>query len=230
MTAARVSTMGSAVGIDGYRGGWIAARLDDERITWSTATVPDIAALLPAGIVVGIDMPIGLLARGERECDSLARQALPGAASRVFATPPRAVLELGPAAPNAEVQDLCRRLTGKGVSRQAINLAPRILALDEHLARNPDHVVAEVHPEISFAELTGHVLTSKKTAAGVGQRIAALQSWLPMTADALASVPSDVPIDDALDALAALWSAVRLRDGQSHSLPGDAERPPCIVV
>ena len=222
--------MGSAVGIDGYRRGWVAARLDDERITWSSATVPDIAALLPAGIVVGIDMPIGLLATGERLCDSLARRELPGAASRVFTTPPRAVLELGPAAPNAEVQVLCRRLTGKGVSRQAINLAPRILALDEHLARNPDHLVAEVHPEISFTELAGRVLTSKKSAAGVGQRIAALESWLPATADALAAVPSDVPIDDALDALAALWSAVRLRDGQARSLPRDAERSPRIVV
>jgi predicted RNase H-like nuclease len=230
MSANPVSTMGSAVGIDGYRRGWVAARLDDERITWSSATVPDIAALLPAGIVVGIDMPIGLLATGERLCDSLARRELPGAASRVFTTPPRAVLELGPAAPNAEVQVLCRRLTGKGVSRQAINLAPRILALDEHLARNPDHLVAEVHPEISFTELAGRVLTSKKSAAGVGQRIAALESWLPATADALAAVPSDVPIDDALDALAALWSAVRLRDGQARSLPRDAERSPRIVV
>ena len=230
MAANPVSTIGSAVGIDGYRGGWIAARLDDARITWSTATVTGIAELLPAGIVVGIDMPIGLLASGERECDSLARRALPGAASRVFTTPPRAVLELGPSTPNAEVQELCRRLTGKGVSRQALNLAPRILALDEHLARNPDQVVAEVHPEISFAELTGHVLTSKKTAAGVGQRISALESWLPTTAGVLAEVPSDVPIDDALDALAALWSAVRLRDGQARSIPEGAERSPRIVV
>ncbi len=230
MTANPVSTMGSAVGIDGYRGGWISARLDDARITWSTATVPDIGSLLASDIVAGVDMPIGLLDIGERECDALARKALPGAASRVFTTPPRAVLELGPGAPNAEAQDLCRRLTGKGVSRQALNLAPRILALDEHLARNPDHLVAEVHPEISFAELTGRVLTSKKTTAGVGQRIAALESWLPATADALAGVPSGVPIDDALDAMAALWSAVRLRDGQARTLPTQALQAPRIVI
>ncbi|MCX6433226.1 MAG: DUF429 domain-containing protein [Actinobacteria bacterium] len=230
MTATRVSIAGRAIGIDGYRGGWVSARLDDACITWSTATVPDIGSLLASGIIVGVDMPIGLLDTGERECDALARRALPGAASRVFTTPPRSVLELGPDAPNAEVQDLCRGLTGKGVSRQALNLAPRILALDEHLARTSGHLVVEVHPEISFAELAGHVLASKKSAAGVGQRIAALESWLPTTAAALTTVASDVPIDDALDALAALWSAVRLRDGQARTLPRDAAHAPRIVI
>ncbi len=106
-------------------------------------------------------MPVGLLTSGLRPCDALARQELPGAASRVFTTPPRAVLELGPDAPNADVQALSRALTGQGVSRQALHLAPRILALDAALASREPRLVVEVHPELSFAELSGGVLDRK---------------------------------------------------------------------
>ena len=88
----------------------------------------------------------------------------------------------------------------------------------------------EVHPEISFATLAGQVLDRKKSAAGVGQRVAALLTWRPDIADVLATAPSDVPIDDALDALAALWSAVRWRDGLAQTLPADASEAPFIVV
>ncbi len=220
----------TAIGIDGYRGGWVAASLVDGEVTWATAAIADIGRLVPAEVVVAIDMPIGLLPSGERECDALARRALPGASSRVFTTPPRAVLELGPTAPNDEAQIVSRQLMGKGVSRQALHLAPRILALDACLAGRADARVVEVHPEISFAEMAGRVLARKKSAEGVEQRLAVLAAWLPGVVDAVAGRPRDVPIDDALDALAALWSAVRWRDGLARTLPADADAAPRIVV
>jgi len=219
-----------AVGIDGYRHGWVAVRADEQGLTWATAGIPAIGDLVPAGVVVGIDMPIGLVAAGERECDALARRALPGAASRVFTTPPRAVLELGPNAPNAEVQALSRLLMGKGVSRQALHLAPRILALDAHLARLPAHRAVEVHPELSFTELAGRVLTRKKSSEGSAQRLDALEAWLRGVRELVATRPSDVPLDDALDALAALWTAQRWRDGRARTLPAAADAPPRIVI
>jgi len=221
---------GAGIGIDGYRRGWVAASLEEGHVTWSTATIPDIGLLITGDVVVGIDMPIGLLPTGERECDALARRALPGAASRVFTTPPRPVLELGPSAPNVEAQAVSRQLMGKGVSRQALHLAPRILALDAALARMPEHRVVEVHPEVSFTEMSGRVLVRKKSDEGAGQRLAALTAWLPGVEDAVAARPSDVPIDDALDALAALWSAVRFRDGLARTLPTDAQAAPRIII
>lgn len=229
MTADRAIDM-AAAGIDGYPGGWVCATLADDAITWTTAGVNGIADLLVAGTVTGIDMPIGLSDDGLRACDALARRALPGAASRVFTTPPRPVLTLGLAVPNAEVQEASRRLTGSGVSRQALGLATRILALDSVLTEDPSLAVIEVHPELSFATLAGRVLDRKKSAAGVGQRVAALLTWRPDVASTLAAAPPDVPIDDALDALAALWSAVRWRDGIARSLPPDALGAPRIVV
>ena len=219
-----------AIGIDGYRGGWVAAVLADGALTWRTAPVPDIGALLSPGATTGIDMPIGLMDTGLRACDALARQSLPGAASRVFTTPPRAVLELGLTAPNAEAQRVCRDLTGAGVSRQALGLATRILALDDHLDAHPELDVVEVHPELSFAALVGRVLPSKKSAPGVGARVSALESWRPEIAHDLSQAPADVPVDDALDALAALWSAVRWREGRARTLPEGAHERPFIAV
>lgn len=224
-------TDADAVGVDGCPGGWIAASLHDGgSVTWGFAAVDDIAALLPDGVCVGVDMPIGLLASGLRPCDALARRELPGAASRVFTTPPRPVLERGPSAPNAEVQELSRALTGQGVSRQALHLAPRILVLDAALRRMPGHRVVEVHPELAFAEMAGRVLDRKASPEGTRQRLTALEGWLP-DADALvARRPRGVPTVDALDALAALWSAARWRDGLARTLPVDATEVPFIAV
>lgn len=219
-----------AVGIDGCPGGWVAAGMGPEGLTWSSAAVPDIARLVTADAVTAIDMPIGLVARGRRACDDEARAALPGASSRVFTTPPRAVLELGPAAPNAQAQARARELMGTGVSRQALHLAPRILVLDAHLSANPGLIAVEVHPELSFAELSGRVLDRKRSPAGVEQRLEALTAWLPHVRDAITTRPRGVPLVDALDALAALWSAVRWRDGAARTLPPHAEARPFIAV
>jgi predicted RNase H-like nuclease len=219
------------VGIDGYRGGWVAAVLEDDRLTWRTAAVPDVASLVLASFTVAIDMPIGLLDEGERDCDRLARAHLPGAASRVFTTPPRRVLELGLRAPNDAVQHLSHQLMGKGVSRQALGLASRILALDAVVAAHPDTEVVEAHPEVSFSAMSGTgPLASKKSAAGVGQRIATLHTWLPDLDDALSAAPDDVPIDDALDALACLWTAERWRTGLALTIPEGVAHRPFIAV
>lgn len=229
MSAARLAGR-EAAGIDGYPGGWVCAQLTGDTIAWATAEVDGITGLLQPGTITGVDMPIGLSDDGLRECDALARHELPGAASRVFTTPPRPILLLGLAVPNEEVQDLSRRLTGRGVSRQALGLATRILALDSALVADPTLTVLEVHPELSFAALAGRVLDRKKSAAGVGQRVAALLTWRADIADALATAPPDVPVDDALDALAALWSAARWRDGLARTIPAGASEAPFIAV
>jgi predicted RNase H-like nuclease len=220
-----------SVGIDGYRAGWVAVSRDHDHWAWATASIDEIGTLVPADAVVGIDMPIGLLESGERECDVLARQHLPGAAARVFMTPPRCVLELGPHAPNDLAQSVSRASMGKGVSRQALALGPRILALDAHLARHPSNSVIEVHPELSFAQMGGTgPLSSKKTARGVGQRLAVLLDVFASVADVVSTAPPDVPIDDALDALAALWSAQRWLDGTARTLPLAPGTGPFIAI
>jgi predicted RNase H-like nuclease len=219
------------VGIDGYPRGWVAVAREGDSWRWATAVIADIGSLIPRGAVVGIDMPIGLVDAGERECDRLARNRLPGAGSRVFTTPPRPVLELGLTAHNDDVQRLSRALMGKGVSRQALTLSTRILALDAMLRGRPDAGVLEVHPEVSFTVMNDSPpLASKKTAAGVGQRFAAIRTWLTDVDAVLTRAPSDVPVDDALDALSCLWTAQRWRDGVATTIPEGVQRPPFIAV
>jgi predicted RNase H-like nuclease len=221
---------GRACGIDGYMGGWIAARLDDGGITWATASVTDIGALIEPGMSTGIDMPIGLLYTGLRQCDALARRDLPGASSRVFTTPTRPVLALGPDAPNELAQLTSHQTMGQGISKQARALGPRILALDAALEGLPGHRVIEVHPELSFAELSGRVLDRKKSPHGVEQRLTALAEWVPGVRGLVDLRPSRVPVDDALDALAALWSAVRWWGGIARTLPAGSAEPPFIAI
>ena len=200
-----------------------------DEVTWLTCAVPDIGRLLADDVVVGVDMPIGLAETGWRECDRLAKAKLGPAGSRVFMTPPRNVLALGLTTPNEQVQALSRELTGQGTSRQAMGLAERILTLDLALT-GARATVIEVHPELSFTELAGNPLASKKTARGVGERLAALRPWLETIDAVLSNAPSDVPTDDALDALVALWSAERWRDGAARTMPLDAAHPPFIVT
>jgi predicted RNase H-like nuclease len=225
-----VSRSARAIGIDGCPGGWVAAIDDGPEIAWQFAAVEAIGDLLLPGAVVAVDMPIGLVPAGLRDVDALLRRELPGAGSRVFTTPPRAVLELGLDATNDEVQRLSRSLTGKGVSRQALGLATRILALDDALGRTRAAAVVEVHPELSYATMRGHVLPSKHGAAGVSARIEAVRHWRTDAVAALDDRPRRVPLVDALDALAALWTAIRLRDGRARVIPPDAVAAPRVVV
>lgn len=213
-------------GIDGYRRGWVVAVPAAAGIAWRTCGVHGLDAVIADRDLVAIDIPILLEDAGWRQCDIETKAALGRAASRVFMTPPRSVLELGPGAPNDEVQARSRELTGQGVSRQAMALAERVLAVN---ALVPDDRLFEVHPELVFAALAGQVLVPKKSAAGVGARVQALEPWLAVrgtsTAEALASCPTDVPVDDALDALAALVGAQRIVDATAQRWPAVGSGP-----
>ena len=216
------ATAGHLIGIDGYPGGWVGAVLSDSAVTWRTAPIGDFDTLCDGASVICVDIPVGLADHGWRSCDLRARELLGAARSRVFMTPPRDVILLGLAVPNEQVQQVAHELTGQGVSRQALGLATRVLDVD---ARLPDPRILEVHPELSFQRMAGEVLPSKKQAQGVARRISSLS--LAMTdVDVVATLeicPADVPIDDSLDALAALWTARRHAKGRSEGILSSPE-------
>jgi predicted RNase H-like nuclease len=199
------------LGLDGARGGWAGAVVADGRVTWLRLGHVSEALALDVE-VIGVDMPVGLPPTGRRACDLLAKQLLGRAHPRVFLTPPRGVLA---AADYTAANVRHRELTaGHGLSVQTWHLLPRVREVDE-VADDPRLV--EVHPELSFAHLTGTgPLPSKKTAAGRAARVEALRGWLPdLAAD-------DVPAgDDGLDALAVAWSAQRWLAGTATTLPAD---------
>jgi predicted RNase H-like nuclease len=203
--------MTRVLGVDGCRGGWVGALLDDDAVTW--LRLPDVDAVLSVGAdAVGIDMPIGLPPRGRRESDLLAKRLLGRAHPRVALTPPRAVLA---AATYEEAGSLHRRLVdGKGLSRQTWHLLAEVAEVDR---RADDPRLVEVHPELSFALLAGRVLPPKRTAEGRDARLDVLRRWRPGLTDA-------PPGDDAPDALAAAWSAARWLAGSARTLPADPPR------
>jgi predicted RNase H-like nuclease len=195
-------------GIDGTKGGWVAIVLEDGRFAGDLLITPIKSSFdeLPGVEVIGIDVPIGF---GPRAADIEARKFLSGAASTVFATPSRELLErpYGP---------------GLGISAQAHALGPRILHVTQ-LAGNDDRI-REVHPEVSFRAMNDRRPLSyrKKSAGGALERVALLRRH-GVEMDGLQEAAS-VPLDDVLDAAAAGWSAHRIVLGLAETLPRPSER------
>ena len=220
----------SVTGIDGCAGGWVAVTLSGDwdwdgdadagappAVSVTVARTLDGLGLGGAG-VVGIDMPLGLLAAGWRTADLLARRALGRRGSCVFAIPPRPVWEQ-PAYANANHS--CRELTGHGMSVQAWGLRGKLLEADA-FRRAAAPPLYEVHPELSFAALAGGtpLADSKHTRAGLAIRCALL-------AQAGIALPPRVPgaaEDDLLDAAAVAWSAGRVAAGAAVTLGDPAQR------
>jgi predicted RNase H-like nuclease len=210
-------------GVDACRNGWVAVTLDtaaDPEVT--VRADASLAALLapwldPGGMIVGIDMPLGLLEQGWREADRAARGLLGPRRSSVFAIPPRAVW--------AEVSyplanQRCRELTGQGFSVQAWGLRARLLEANQYRERC-GHPLYEVHPELAFAAMAGQPLAhSKHTPAGRDLRRQLLSG-------AGIEIPAVTPTGltgDVLDAAAVAWSARRVAAGQAVTVPAEPQR------
>lgn len=220
--------MAALAGVDGCPDGWVVALEDLENGALSVRVAPDFAgvlALAPGPSLVAIDIPIGLPERGARPSDRAARALLgPGATSRVFPAPPRAVLA---ARSYDEANRLRRALEGKGVSRQTYAILAKIREVDEALAHGPRARVCEVHPELSFRAMAGAArgLAPKKTAEGRAARERLVRRHFPSLGPrALAERPPRVRADDLLDAFAALWSARRIHAGSETVLPDPPPR------
>ena len=167
--------------------------------------------------VVGIDMPLGLLADGWREADALARRALGRRGVTVFAIPPRPVWQQPT---YAEANRLCRELTGKGLSAQTWGLRGKLLEADAYRRKSPARLY-EVHPELAFAALAGAPLQeSKHTPAGLATR----RKLLAQAGLTLPAKVAGAPENDLLDAAAVAWSARRIAAGEAVTLTNPAQR------
>lgn len=204
-------------GLDGCQDGWIAA------IEESGATRLRILTSLrelfedPVLIAAVIDVPIGLPEAGPRNCDLLARQLLrPPRASSVFPAPIRSML---PARNQGEASRLRFAAEGKRCSVQLAAILPKIREVDNLLSPERQLKVREGHPEVSFAIMNGSKSMShpKRASAGQDERIRLLGSHFPDVLTALTGVGRFRL--DAIDAYAMLWTARRIAQGASRTLP-----------
>jgi predicted RNase H-like nuclease len=212
------------LGVDACKSGWVGIALTERSVSAYaaaeiTALVEDAAADGPLE-VVAVDIPIGLPDMGRRQADVLARKAVGPLWASVFMTPVRPAMEASDYAAAAEAS---HRLAGEGISRQAFALQVKVLQVDRWVRKAP-HRVVEIHPEVSFAELAGSALQSRKSSwAGVALRRRLL-------AGAGISLPCDLGpagdkagVDDVLDAAVAAWTARRVLHGQARSMPSPPE-------
>lgn len=205
-------------GMDGCPRGWIAAVKEGDRVTQRLCANDDeLLALFAECAVVAIDIPIGLTESGARACDVQARRHVRPRGASVFPAPIRAVLNVHT---YAEANQVSRTLqNGKGMSKQAWMIVPKIAQIDRLLRRHPElrERVYEVHPEVTFAHWNREPLPSKHTEEG----LAARRTLVSAHFGAIEHAPRGVNEDDLLDAYAALWSAERIAAGM-HATLGDA--------
>lgn len=211
-----------AIGLDGYRHGWVAVSIDGDRR--DIAFAGDIDWLAGRRFTcAAIDIPIGMNDDGERICDALARKALAPHGARVFGGARRWLWEdfCDPAKANIEAA----RRRQKKVSRQLWHLGPKIMEVDRFIRAQRDPDIREAHPELVFLRLNGgKPLLSKHTDEGVAHRrrlllddgFSELDDWLEST-----RIGTGAKRDDVLDACAC---AIAARDLVGCLPEGEAPR------
>ncbi|MEO7130290.1 MAG: DUF429 domain-containing protein [Dermatophilaceae bacterium] len=213
------------LGVDACAAGWVGAILEPGAARPRIVVADTIAVLVETVRewldiqVVGIDIPIGLPDDSTRQADALARDALPGKAASVFPTLTRRAY----ATPNrAAADEVNRSLSGQGVGAQAFALRDKIVEVDTWVRSRPTLSVIEVHPELSFATMSGAPLApKKKSEQGRAARLAALAAVGIASPSTLSG--TGYAADDVLDACAVAWTAARHGSGLARSLPDPPE-------
>ncbi len=204
------------VGVDGYRKGWVAIRVDGSGFV-GAGCFPSFGELVAAyadARSIGVDMPIGLMDGPDREADQAARDFLRGNASSVFNAPVRSALK---ASSYAQASAITKAKSDKGLSQQSYNIIAKVAEVDAYVK---DERIVEVHPEVSFRLMNGGRLEhGKKTWGGLRARLALLKAAGIELPASLGEVDA-VGIDDVVDAAAAAWSARRVSAGTARSFPG----------
>ena len=163
------------IGMDGCRAGWVICRLKVETLSIDLIAVArslsDVLGRESTATHIGIDIPIGLPEMGSsRPCDLEARERLTKLRSNsVFPAPARDLIR------NKTYLEACthsQAVCGKGVSKQAHAIFPKVAEVDDIMTPELQQRVFEVHPELCFWGLAGErpMQNSKKYPKGYKER------------------------------------------------------------
>jgi predicted RNase H-like nuclease len=209
-----------AMGLDGYKGWWLAVTLVRGRFHAAEVydTITEALAADPEAAVVGVDVPIGFGDGQGRKADEEAKEFVGARANSVFPTFPEAVYETPS---HFEAAELARRLSGKAISQQSYALRAKIR--EAASAAAVDSRLVEVHPEVSFRELAGACLGfSKRSWNGAMERRRLLEEAGIVLPHVLPGDAGRASVDDVLDAAVVAWTARRVAEGKAKVLPAHA--------
>jgi predicted RNase H-like nuclease len=224
-------------GVDGCRGGWVLAVVDDTRFLTDLRVVRTFSETVIHGRearVTLVDIPIGLPSEERpqaRWCDEEARRYLGPRASSVFPVPAReAVWESSYETAGRENN----RILGSGLSKQSWGMCPKIREADAvfRLAPALQSCFRETHPELCFRLLHGArpLEHPKKTRAGLRLRRELLRSRVANLDAVLRRFRGARP-DDLLDAVAAAVVARLVSEGRVAAIrPVAEQRDACGLV
>ena len=215
---------GLFIGVDGCRGGWVAAVLDHGDLRLERYDMVDpLVERYPLFDAFLIDMAVGLRNSSDQvRPDDAARKELGIKGSSVFPIPSRdAVYTNGEEAQKAANL----RTLGKSLAKQSIAIIPKIREVDEFLTSHPEYKnrILESHPEVDFSRLNGSVLMSrKKEEPGPSERIAVLSEFLDKK-DLLGIYDKAKELkcnqDDLIDAICLAVTGALYAHGQCETIP-----------
>lgn len=220
-------------GVDGCKGGWIAAFVAPTGSDVSFRVMDrfsDILTLPERPQIIAVDIPIGLpdhIGPNGRGPEAAVRPLLGQRQSSVFAVPSRKAVFATDyrTACQLAVETSC---PPKKVSKQLYMIAPKIREVDQALRGAPDWTgqIYEVHPEVAFWRLNGGqpLPEPKKIKGRPHEPGLALRRTL-LVADGFSrdaaegTPPKGAAADDLVDALACAAIARRIRSGRAVPFP-----------
>lgn len=220
-----------SVGVDGTKGGWIAACVEAGVINIKMFTTIDaLCAEYSDADSVIIDIPIGLPeSKADIRPDKELRERLKGKASSVFSTPCRqAIQELK----KQDAKEQNSKVLGKSLSEQSLALCGKINEVDVFLQNNKawQNRLVESHPEYVFMTLNDGkpIFESKKTKEGLNARIALLRRYT-QNIDRVLEETSLLPgmkkrLDDMIDAICLAVVGELGLTNKFRSIPEKAEK------
>jgi predicted RNase H-like nuclease len=108
----------------------------------------------------------------------------------------------------AEFQSIHKSLLTKGAGLPVWGIAGKLAEVDALMSPTIQDRVFEFHPELAWARLAGHTLSSKHCAAGIIERLGILRGPVPKLEQLNewddSTVSGRAEIDDILDALVGL--------------------------
>lgn len=222
----RISEKGLFVGVDGCKGGWISAIIDNGELSLKKySEFSKILLDIPQFDAVLVDMVMGLpgnIKQYEQRPDGIARKIVKPRTSTVFAVPTRqAVYEVA----KEKQREANISAIGKGLSAQTIAIIPKMREVDEFLLSNKEYVnvIRESHPEVCFARLNGEVLmTNKSEKAGVLERVQVLSMFIQYLSEVYVTESAKklgCKADDILDAVCLAVTANLAVQGRTEIIP-----------